>query len=123
MNGFTNFIREQGIFGLAVGFILGSSVSSLVSALVEDLLNPLISILFGSVVNMENLFVTVRGVDIRYGHFISVLTDFFVIAFVVYILFTYFGVALGKIEMKAGAPSSSPRLGGLRIKSQPKKSK
>jgi large conductance mechanosensitive channel len=44
MRGFVNFIREQGIIGLAVGFLLGGSASRVVSSLVNDLINPLIGL-------------------------------------------------------------------------------
>ncbi len=101
MKGFVKFVREQGIFGLAIGFIMGTGVSGLVSALVEDLINPALSLLFGSVVNLENLTLNLNGVIFKYGHFISVFTDFLVLAFVVYLLFKYFGKSLGKIEIKA----------------------
>ena len=40
MRGFLNFIREQGVVGLAIGFILGGAISKLVAALVNDLINP-----------------------------------------------------------------------------------
>ncbi len=38
---FLNFIREQGVVGLAVGFILGGAVSQLVASLINDIVNPL----------------------------------------------------------------------------------
>ena len=34
MKGFINFIRKQGVVGLAVGFMLGGAISKLVSAIV-----------------------------------------------------------------------------------------
>jgi large conductance mechanosensitive channel len=42
MKGFLNFIREQGVVGLAVGFILGGSVSKVVTSLVTDIINPVL---------------------------------------------------------------------------------
>ena len=41
MHGFMDFIRTQGVVGLAVGFILGGAVSKVVAALVTDVINPL----------------------------------------------------------------------------------
>ena len=40
MSDFINFIRKQGVIGLAIGFILGGAVSKLVSALVSDISTP-----------------------------------------------------------------------------------
>lgn len=38
MKGFIEFIREKGVVGLAVGFILGGAVAKVVAALVTDLI-------------------------------------------------------------------------------------
>ncbi|MBN1168519.1 MscL family protein [Candidatus Woesebacteria bacterium] len=40
MKGFMNFIREQGVVGLAVGFILGGAVSKVVSSLSRGYYQP-----------------------------------------------------------------------------------
>ena len=40
MKGFLEFIRERGVLGLAIGFILGGSVTKVVSAFLADILNP-----------------------------------------------------------------------------------
>jgi len=89
MKGFINFIREQGVVGLAVGFILGGAVSKVVSAIVADLINPLLSLALGTVGNLTALSFQAGSAKILYGDFISVLVDFIVIALVV-----YFGVKL-----------------------------
>ena len=55
MKGFINFIREQGVVGLAVGFILGGAVSNLVSSLVEDIINPFLSVIMGMAGNLQEM--------------------------------------------------------------------
>ena len=40
MKGFLEFVREQGVVGLATGFILGGAVSKVVTSLVTDIINP-----------------------------------------------------------------------------------
>lgn len=87
MKEFINFIREQGVVGLAIGFILGGAVSKVVSALVEDIINPVLGILLGTVGNLSNAVIKIGSAQIKYGHFITVLIDFVVIAFVVYYIF------------------------------------
>jgi len=52
MKDFIDFIRKQGVVGLAIGFILGGAVSNLVSALVQDVINPVIGIFLGPVGNL-----------------------------------------------------------------------
>lgn len=93
MRGFRDFIREQGVVGLAVGFILGGAVSKLVSALVTDLINPFIGVVFGAVGGFKTASFTVGSVVFLYGDLISVLVDFIVIALVV-----YFGVKLLRLD-------------------------
>lgn len=93
MKGFLDFIREQGVVGLAVGFILGGAVSKLVSALVTDLINPLIGVAFGAVGGLKTASFTVGSAVFLYGDLISVLVDFLVIALVV-----YFGVKLLRLD-------------------------
>ena len=85
-NGFIEFIREQGVVGLAIGFILGGAVSKMVSSLVTDILNPIIGIILGKV-ELVNMSVRVGSTTIAYGNFISNLIDFSLIALVVYIGF------------------------------------
>lgn len=52
MKDFVEFIRKQGVVGLAIGFILGGSVSKVVAALVEDIISPLIGIAMGSMADL-----------------------------------------------------------------------
>lgn len=85
-NGFIDFIREQGVVGLAIGFILGGAVSKMVSSLVTDIINPLIGILLGKVA-LVNMSARIGSANIAYGNFISNLIDFTIIAFVVYLGF------------------------------------
>ncbi len=93
MRGFIDFVREQGVMGLAVGFILGGAVSKVVTALVTDIVNPLLSIALGTVGGLKTASFTVGGASILYGDLLSVLIDFVVVALVV-----YFGVKLLKLD-------------------------
>jgi len=57
MKGFMDFIREQGVVGLAVGFILGGAVSKLVASLVTDIINPIIGIALGVVGGLKDAYI------------------------------------------------------------------
>lgn len=89
MKGFLQFVREQGVVGLAVGFILGGAVSKLVTALVEDLVSPILSLGLNNIENLKEAYVEVGAAKIMWGDFLNVLIDFLVISLVV-----YFGVKL-----------------------------
>jgi large conductance mechanosensitive channel len=84
MKGFMNFIREQGVVGLAVGFILGGAVSKVVSSLVEDIINPILGIVLGAAGNLDEMVLTIGKVEIMWGSFVAVVIDFIIIALVVY---------------------------------------
>lgn len=81
--GFLDFIREQGVVGLAIGFILGGAVSKTVSSLVDNVINPLVGIALGKV-DLAEKILTVGDVTLKYGAFISSLVDFIIVAAVVY---------------------------------------
>jgi large conductance mechanosensitive channel len=86
MKGFIEFIKEQGVVGLAIGFILGGAISKLVASLVNDIINPLIGIALGSAKDLSALSINVGDAKIMVGNFITTGIDFLVIAFVVYVL-------------------------------------
>lgn len=96
MKGFLNFIREQGVMGLAVGFLLGGAVSKLVSALITDLINPILGLILGAAGNFKDASWNVGGVSFMWGNFVSTLIDFLVIAAVVY--YGVHGLGLDKID-------------------------
>jgi len=93
MKGFINFIREQGVIGLAVGFILGGAVSKVVSAIVTDLVNPIVSIFLGSTVGLKDEYLKIGTTKILWGDLVSVVIDFLIIALIV-----YFGVKILKLD-------------------------
>lgn len=93
MKGFADFIREQGVVGLAVGFILGGAVSKLVAALVTDIITPILGIALNNVGTLKDAYFKVGSAKILWGDFLNVAIDFFVVAMVV-----YFGVKLLRLE-------------------------
>lgn len=94
MQGFIQFIREQGVIGLAVGFILGGAVSSVVSSLVEDIINPLIGLFLTDSSTLAGFMVG----PVALGAFINVIIDFLIIAAVVYWIFR--GLKLNRLDVK-----------------------
>lgn len=98
MKGFIQFIREQGVVGLAVGFVLGGSIAKLVTAVVTDLINPILGLLLGSVGGLKSAFFEMGSAKIMYGDFLSSCIDFIVIALVVY--YGVKGLGLDKLDKK-----------------------
>ena len=94
LGGFMQFIREQGVVGLATGFILGGAVSKTVTALVNDVVNPIIGAVLGSTEGLKAMKVG----PILLGDFLSVTIDFIIVAAVVY--FVVKGLGLDKLDAK-----------------------
>lgn len=96
LTNFFDFIRQQGVVGLAIGLILGGAVSGLVDSMVKDLLQPLIGILIGSKEGLSGVTVNLAGADIYVGSFLVSVIDFMAIAAVVYFIFK--GLQLDKLD-------------------------
>jgi len=86
MKGLIEFIRKQGVVGLAIGFIVGVAVGQVVNSLATDLVNPVIGLIVGNR-NLDELVFHAGKATFNYGHFIGVLINFIIILAVVYFLF------------------------------------
>ncbi len=98
IGGFVDFIREQGVVGLAIGFILGGAVSKVVTALVTDIINPLVGAMIGSAGGLKEVSIKIGEQQIMWGDFISVTIDFLIIAMVVY--FGFKALRLDRLDKK-----------------------
>ena len=98
MKGFMNFIREQGVVGLAVGFILGGAIAKLVASLVKDIINPILGIILGAAKGLETASLKIGPAEIMWGSFSAALIDFLVIALVVY--YGVKGLGLDRLDKK-----------------------
>ncbi len=98
MKGFIDFIRERGVVGFAVAFILGGAITKVVSSLVSDIVNPILGLVLSRTKSLESMYFKIAGAKIMWGHFISILVDFLILAAVVY--FIVRGLGLEKIDKK-----------------------
>ena len=103
VKGFADFIRTQGVIGLAVGLILGGAVAVVVKSLVDNVIMPPIGLALGSGDGLKGLTWTIgkAGNDpavIYYGTFLNDFINFVIIAFVVYLVFHSLG--LTKLDKK-----------------------
>lgn len=104
LGGFANFIRTQGVVGLAVGLVLGGAVSILVTSLVNNVVMPPLGLLLGSADGLKGLSWTIGTTPdgtpavLHYGVFLNDLINFIVIAFVIYAVVTL--LKLDKFDKK-----------------------
>lgn len=89
---FFDFIRTQGVVGLAVGLVLGGAVSVMVKSLVDNVVMPPLGLLLGSAEGLKGLSWTIgKTADgslavLHYGIFLNDFINFVVIALVVYLI-------------------------------------
>ncbi|HET6622505.1 MAG TPA: MscL family protein [Candidatus Saccharimonadales bacterium] len=48
VSGFTDFIRTQGVVGLAIGLAIGTQANTTVKSIVEGFINPVVAFILGS---------------------------------------------------------------------------
>lgn len=96
MKSFLDFIREQGVLGLAVGFMLGGATSELVASMVGDIINPLLGILIGSPDRLSQLASQVGETTIFWGRFLTTTIDFLIVLLVVYFAFKFLHIKPAK---------------------------
>jgi large conductance mechanosensitive channel len=96
---FREFIARGNVIDLAVGVIIGGAFGKIVSSLVSDVLMPPLGLILGRI-DFSNLFVNLSdkpaktmaeakaaGIPtINYGVFIDSVIQFFILAFVVFLL-------------------------------------
>lgn len=105
--GFMDFIRTQGVLGLAVGLILGSSLSTMVRSLIDDVIMPPLGMLLGSAEGLKGLTVVINHtpsgepVTIAYGIFLNDFVNFLIIALVVYIIVRLLKINKEDIKVKS----------------------
>lgn len=100
VEGFLDFIKEQGVVGLAVAVILGAAAKDVVDSLVADIINPLIGLLFDADSLATESFTIGEGADaaiIGWGNLVSNLISFAVVAAVVYFVLNK---AMAKFDKK-----------------------
>ena len=88
--GFLNFIREQGIVGLAIGLAVGMAAGDTVKKLVEAFISPIVQFIVGSQEGLSTATWTFeafgRTADFAWGAFVSSAITLIATAFVIYLI-------------------------------------
>ena len=100
--GFVDFIRTQGVVGLAVGIVLGVQIKAVVDSFVAGFANPILGLIFPGNANLAlktyHLNIGSRTGVFAWGAFLTQVITFFIIAAVVY-LFVH-GLKLDQLDKK-----------------------
>ncbi|MCU4173812.1 large-conductance mechanosensitive channel protein MscL [Carboxylicivirga sp. N1Y90] len=118
---FKEFAIKGNMFDMAIGIIIGVAFNKIVSSLVNDIILPSFSVIIGKV-NFQNLNIVLQNeltdqngkiiqelLVIRYGNFIQVVFDFFIIAITVFLVIKVFNKLRRKAEDVMDNTVNTPR--------------
>jgi large conductance mechanosensitive channel len=102
LQGFIDFVRTQGVIGLAVGLVLGVAAKSVVDSLVNNIFNPIIGLIGAGGGELGTRYICLKHIGeactnkLGYGRVLSDLLSFVIVAAVVY--FVVKGLKLDKLD-------------------------
>ncbi|MFZ3193592.1 MAG: large conductance mechanosensitive channel protein MscL [Moraxellaceae bacterium] len=123
---FKEFALKGNVMDLAVGVIIGGAFGKITASLVEDVFMPIISMILGGNVDFSNMYIVLGDVPagtadtyaalkeagvavLAYGQFLTVLINFILLAFVVFLMVKGINNLRRKEEVVApAAPAADP---------------
>ncbi|MHA7268308.1 large conductance mechanosensitive channel protein MscL [Arthrobacter sp. HLT1-20] len=115
LKGFRDFILKGNVVDLAVAVVIGAAFGAVITSLVENILMPLIAALTNSP-NFDAFgLVTINGVDLKFGVFLTVLVNFVLVAAAIYFVVVMpmnhmIARRNAKLGIKEEAPPVDPQL-------------
>ena len=119
---FKEFIKRGNVLDMAVGVVIGGAFGGIVTSLVNDIIMPLVSLLTGGL-DFSNWFVALDGKEyatlelaqeagaatLNYGNLISVIINFLIVAFCIFVVVKAMNKMMRKKEepAKEEAPAKS----------------
>ena len=121
---FREFAVKGNVMDLAVGVIIGGAFGKIIDSMVKDIIMPVVSWILGGDVDYSNWFYVLgdnpnninnlaaaqeAGLNVfAYGNFLTVLINFLLLAWVVFLLVKVMNKLRRKQEAEAPAPESTP---------------
>lgn len=121
---FKEFAVKGNMMDLAIGVIVGGAFGKIIDSLVKDVLMPVINFIIGGEVNFTNKFVVLgsspenittlaqaqeAGLTVlAYGNFITILINFLILAWVVFLMVKVMNRMRKKEEEAPAAPAPTP---------------
>lgn len=117
---FKEFIKRGNVMDMAVGVVIGTAFGAIVTSLVNDIIMPLVSLATGGM-DFSNWFVALDGnkyatleaaqeagaATLNYGNLISVILNFIIVAFCIFMVVKAMNKFKKKEEPKEEAPKKS----------------
>lgn len=120
MQEFKEFAVKGNVIDLAVGVIIGGAFGKIVDSVVADLIMPVVGTIFGKL-EFSNLFLVLGNVPpqtemtlaalrkagvpvLAYGNFITVAVNFFILAFIIFLMVKQ----INRLKRQQVAPPAAP---------------
>ena len=113
---FREFALRGNMVDLAIGVIIGAAFGGLVNSVVNDLIMPVVGLITGGI-DFSNMFVQLAGAPqanlaaarqagatLAYGNFVTLLINFLIIAWVLFIVVK----AMNRLKRKPIPPAEAP---------------
>ena len=129
---FRDFIARGNVLDLAVAVIIGAAFATITTSLTEDIIMPIVGAIFGSV-DFSGLYCTLDNVKcivgtgeefarlkaegvpvLAWGQFVTVLINFLILAFVIFLLVRYANRVLKRGEETPAGPTEAELLTEIR---------
>jgi len=124
---FRSFVARGNVLDLAVAVIIGAAFGKIVSSLTDDVIMPVVGYLFGGL-DFSSYFLQLGAVpdgytgslsnyaDLKaagvpllgYGQFITVVVNFVILAFIIFMLVRFASKAIRKEAEAPAAPAAPP---------------
>jgi len=123
---FRDFAVRGNVMDLAVAVIIGGAFSKIVDSLVRDIIMPLINVILGGSADFTNKFVVLKMPDdytgamtyadlntagatlFAWGNFVTILINFILLAFVVFVMVKMLNNARKRIEREQEVAPEAP---------------
>ena len=126
MSEFKEFASKGNVVDLAVGVIIGAAFAKIVDSVVKDLIMPVVGRIFGGL-DFSNYFIVLAppppnysgpmtyealskaGVPLlAYGNFITVVLNFLILAFIIFLLVRFVKKVVREVEAKQEESPKGP---------------
>ena len=117
---FKKFALRGNVVDLAIGVVIGAAFGAIVASLVADIIMPIIGAITGGL-DFSNYYVPLsskvdaglayadakkQGAVLGYGQFLTILFNFVIIAFVLFLIIRAMNRLIRKEDAKAGVPKA-----------------
>ena len=84
MEEFKAFALRGNVMDMAIGVIIGGAFQAIIKSFIDNIINPLVGVVFQ--VDFSTVVIHLGAVDLMIGAFISSVINFFLLAFVLFIM-------------------------------------